>query len=274
MQLILLADDNGTNRKVMQEQLRLLGYASEVAIDGVEAMQMLHDRHYSLLLTDCNMPNMDGFELAEAIREAEPEGKHLPIIAVTANSLKSEVQRCFESGMDDFLSKPLRINELAPMLLKWLPLEGNSDDEPISNIQLQNVVVNNSRFSIAISGQPIAPVNETDVVIWNATTLSRLLGDNPDLERSVLEDFLVSAKALLDSLAEAISTGDALAAGKVAHKLKSASRTVGALRLGELCQEMETAGGTGDIQACGTAIDHLKNTYAESVKSITQHLNS
>jgi HPt (histidine-containing phosphotransfer) domain-containing protein len=79
----------------------------------------------------------------------------------------------------------------------------------------------------------------------DASTLSQLLGENPDLERSILEDYLDSTKELVDALVEAINAGDTVAAGKTAHKLKSASRTLGALKLGELCQEMETAGGGG-----------------------------
>jgi CheY-like chemotaxis protein len=76
---------------------------------------------YALLLSDCHMPNLDGCGLTEAIRQAEPHGARLPIIAVTANAMQGEAQRCRERGMDDYLSKPLRMTELAPMLEKWLP---------------------------------------------------------------------------------------------------------------------------------------------------------
>ena len=121
--LILLAEDNETNREVMQEQLHLLGYACEMAEDGAIAWQMwqANPGRYALLLSDCHMPNLDGFGLTEAIRQAEPHGTRLPIIAVTANAMQGEAQRCRERGMDDYLSKPLRMTELAPMLEKWLP---------------------------------------------------------------------------------------------------------------------------------------------------------
>jgi len=121
--LILLAEDNETNREVMQEQLRLLGYACEMAQDGAIALAMWHanPKRYALLLTDCHMPHLDGFGLTAAIRAAEPPGTRLPIIAITANAMQGEAQRCREGGMDDYLSKPLRMNELAPMLEQWLP---------------------------------------------------------------------------------------------------------------------------------------------------------
>ena len=121
-QLVLLAEDNEINRDVITEQLRLLGYACEVAEDGVQALAMWRTGRYALLLTDCHMPHMDGFELTEAIRQAEPVGTRLPIVAVTANAMQGEAQRCRAHGMDDYLSKPLRMAELAPMLQKWLPL--------------------------------------------------------------------------------------------------------------------------------------------------------
>jgi CheY-like chemotaxis protein len=121
--LILLAEDNEINRDVMEEQLRLLGYTCEMAEDGAIALQMwqANPGRYALLLSDCHIPNMDGFALTEAIRATEPAGTRLPIIAVTANAMQGEAQRCLERGMDDYLSKPLRLTELGQMLAKWLP---------------------------------------------------------------------------------------------------------------------------------------------------------
>ena len=121
--LILLAEDNETNRDVMQEQLRLLGYTCELAEDGAIALKMWQNQpdRYALLLSDCHMPNLDGIGLTEAIRATETAGSRLPIIAVTANAMQGEAQRCLAYGMDDYLSKPLRMTELATMLEKWLP---------------------------------------------------------------------------------------------------------------------------------------------------------
>ncbi len=122
--LILLAEDNETNRDVIQEQLRLLGYGAEVAEDGVTALEKWRTGRFALLLTDCHMPLMDGFELTALIRKEEVSGSHMPIIAVTASAMLGEAQRCLDCGMDDYLSKPLRMNELGPMLAKWLVVSG------------------------------------------------------------------------------------------------------------------------------------------------------
>ncbi|MCF8156361.1 MAG: response regulator, partial [Rhodoferax sp.] len=111
------------------EQLRLLGYACELAEDGAIALRMwqAHPARYALLLTDCHMPNLDGFGLTEAIRVAEPAGVRLPIIAITANAMQGEADRCRDRGMDDYLSKPLRMQELAPVLEKWLRCQGDNN---------------------------------------------------------------------------------------------------------------------------------------------------
>jgi PAS domain S-box-containing protein len=121
--LILLAEDNETNRDVMQEQLRLLGYTCELAEDGAIALRMWQASpgRYALLLADCHMPNLDGFGLTEAIRTTEPAGTRLPIIAVTANAMQGEAERCRQRGMDDYLSKPLLRQDLSDKLYQWMP---------------------------------------------------------------------------------------------------------------------------------------------------------
>ena len=121
--LILLAEDNEINQEVMQEQLRLLGYVCECAADGEQALALWRSGRFALLLTDCHMPHMDGFELTGSIRREQAAGLHLPIIAVTANAMQGEAQRCRDAGMDDYLCKPLRLDELGPMLSKWLPAQ-------------------------------------------------------------------------------------------------------------------------------------------------------
>jgi PAS domain S-box-containing protein len=119
--LILLAEDNEINRTVIHRQLLLLGYACEIAENGAQALQMWRSGRYALLLTDCHMPQMDGFELTAAIRRDELPGSHLPILAITANAMRGEMERCRASGMDDYITKPMRTEDLAPFLDKWLP---------------------------------------------------------------------------------------------------------------------------------------------------------
>ena len=255
-QLILIAEDNDTNREVMQEQLRLLGYASEVAEDGLVALNMWHSGRYGLLLTDCNMPNMDGFELTGAIRQAEvagAAGRRLPIIAVTANAMQGEAMRCRERGMDDYLSKPLRLNELGSMLARWRPLSAEVTD-------------------VVPDAVPPTPTSLSS--IWDATVLTSMVGDNPAMHRRLLEKFLLSANKQVTHIVAAAAIEESATVGNIAHALKSAARTVGTLRFGELCEALETAGKAGDATLCSALIMELPETFALASQRIHKHLES
>ncbi len=120
-QLVLVAEDNPINQKVILRQLALLGFAAETADNGVLALAMWKTGDYALLLTDVNMPQMDGLALTAAIRAQESGPQRFPVIAVTANALPGQVDKCLAAGMDDYLSKPLQLAVLKDMLLQWLP---------------------------------------------------------------------------------------------------------------------------------------------------------
>jgi CheY-like chemotaxis protein len=235
-QLILLAEDNEINRDVILEQLRLLGYAAEVAHNGAHALNLWRSggkTRYALLLTDCHMPQMDGFELTQSIRQSEARGTHLPIVAITANAMQGEAQRCREHGMDDYLAKPLRLKELRAMLEKWLPLAPQGQDL--------------ASEAVATSALPV----------WDAGALTALVGDNPALQSRLLEKFRVSAAAQLEAIERAAAGPDLLCLTAVAHPLKSAARSVGAMTLGELCQALESAARAADVAACQVLVPEV-----------------
>ena len=262
-QLILLAEDNETNRDVMQEQLRLLGYTCEVAEDGALALQMWlagqaqDPARYSLLLTDCHMPNLDGFGLTDAIRRAESGGTHLPIVAITANAMQGEAQRCLDRGMDDYLSKPLRMKDLATVLDKWLPLPTGAHAE-------------------APDLQSPAPVGDSaqdaTLPVWNPATLTELMGDNPAMHKRLLDKFLTNAEQQVAEITAAALARDTATLAGLAHTLKSAARSVGALALGELCQNLETAGRAGDDNQCRALAAGLQAAFAAAAAEISGHL--
>ena len=262
--LILLAEDNETNRDVMQEQLRLLGHTCEVAEDGAVALRMwqANPGRYALLLSDCHMPNLDGFGLTEAIRRTEPVGTHLPIIAVTANAMQGEAQRCRERGMDAYLSKPLRMNELRNKLDRWLP-EPESESDSVYPEPAQ------------VSNGTGDAVLDNPFPVWNPTTLVELVGDNPSMHKRLLDKFLINAQAQVAEITATAATAtdpDTSTLAGVAHTLKSAARSVGALRLGELCQSLETAGRALDAQKCIALAARLHGEFAAATTEINSHL--
>ncbi len=122
--IILVVEDNATNRLVMKKQLELLGHSADFAEDGVIGYKMWERGNYQLILSDCQMPEMDGYQMAQAIRKKEDEInliEHTPIIAFTANAMQHEIELCYESGMNDFIGKPCSKDELAQKLDRWLP---------------------------------------------------------------------------------------------------------------------------------------------------------
>ena len=216
--LILVAEDNEYNQKVILQQLMLLGRTADIANNGQEAFKRWQGGAYALLITDLHMPLMDGYELTTAIRAAELGRPRIPIIAFTANALKGEADRCKAIGMDDYLSKPVQLAELKAMLKKWQPVV----------------------FSVPIGRQPLA----VDVRV-----LTALVGDDDAVNRELLHAFHTSARQIGQDIHAACKAGDALAAGALAHQLKSAARSVGALGLGELCATLEIAAKVGDKHA-------------------------
>lgn len=220
--LILVAEDNEYNQKVILQQLMLLGRTADMANNGQEALTRWKNGTYALLITDLHMPLMDGYELTAAIRAAELGKPRIPIIAFTANALKGEADRCKAIGMDDYLRKPVQLVELKAMLKKWQPVV----------------------FSVPFNAKGALP--EPQALAVDVRVLATLVGDEAAVIREFLNDFRTTARQIGQNIHSACQTDDALAVGTLAHQLKSAARSVGALALGDICADMEMAGKTGD----------------------------
>ncbi|MDP2267447.1 MAG: Hpt domain-containing protein, partial [Thiobacillus sp.] len=164
------------------------------------------------------------------IRSGEAGKRRIPIVALSANALKGEAERCRAAGMDDYLSKPARLADLKAMLEKWLPTAAEFRPD--------------AHDSLAPSALQATVAGPVDVSVLKA-----LVGDDPAVIREFLHDFRVSAAKAAAELKAACENGQAAQAGALAHKLKSSSRSVGALALGDLCDELENFGRIGDAAA-------------------------
>jgi CheY-like chemotaxis protein/HPt (histidine-containing phosphotransfer) domain-containing protein len=224
--LILVAEDNETNRKVILRQLSLLGYAADVADNGLQALQYWLKGDYALLLTDLHMPGMDGYQITETIRLEEESGRpRIPIIALTANALRSEADRCRAAGMDDYLSKPAQLADLKAALERWMPQAGAVRIPPAEP-----------------RPTPLPPPGAP----MDISVLEHLVGDDPVVVRDFLDVFRHGAVRGAADMREAFAAGELMRGGAEAHKLKSSARSVGALALGELCAELELASAARD----------------------------
>ncbi len=228
--LILVAEDNEINQKVVLKQLALLGFTADIAGTGREALECWRRGDYALLLTDLHMPQMDGYELAVAIRAAEAGGRHMPIVALTANALKGEARRCRELGMDDYMTKPVQLADLKAMLRKWLP----ATNKPVPDLPGSHA--------------PTTAAPSTAAPALDVSVLEALVGDDRQVIAEFLRDFRVSAREATAQLRAACQARKAPLVEALAHKLKSSARSVGALALGELCAQLEQAGQTRQLE--------------------------
>ncbi|MCL7462644.1 ATP-binding protein [Pseudomonas sp. NW5] len=239
--LILLAEDNAINQKVLLRQLGLIGLTADVANDGVEALQRWHSGDYALLLSDLQMPNMDGLQLAQAIRDAEGPVQHLPIIALTANTQQGAIQACLAAGMDDYLSKPAQIEELRAMIERWLPPRASAP-APAAVVPAPAPTASPVATAPVSPDAPPSAFRASDPRTLDLDVLRAMVGDEDEVLDEFLADFRAAAARMLDELDERQMQDDAAAIASLAHRLKSNARSVGALNMGELCARLEEAG--------------------------------
>ena len=236
--LILVAEDNETNRLVVQRQLALLGYAAEVAEDGASALAMFDEKPYGLVLTDCHMPVMDGFDLTARIREREQaSGKRTPIVALTANALVGEAERCLNAGMDDYLAKPVRLRDLGDTLGRWLGDAGgrSAHDEARE------------------TGGSGAGLRASTVPIDSALFEEMIGGPDPEMTEALHQAYLESFAPLVGEMSQALAARDANELRKAAHAAAGAASSIAATRLTEALRRLETHASEADWAAAEVA---------------------
>ncbi len=220
--LILLVEDNPTNQLVAQTLLEQLGCRVHVVANGAEAIEALERVSYSLVFMDCQMPVKDGFEATRDIRRREGSlGMHTPIVAMTANAMESDREKCLLSGMDDFISKPLKYMDLSNILNATLEKKQNS------------------------------------AVDW--TVLSELAKNtNPVVVKRLIQSFLTTLPQTLGHIEKAITEENGKELGRWAHQLKASSASLGALELSDLCHQLENESeGTQSVQPVKTIAKQL-----------------
>ena len=228
---ILIVDDHPVNREVMTRQLEILGMEADTAVDGAAGLAAWRAGRPRIVLLDIHMPVMDGFDLARAIR-ADEEREALPrttLIAVTANALKGEAERCYAAGMDGFLAKPFTIDGLSRVL---------------------------ARFTPGVAGQD-APGSGA---LFDPDALRALFGQDSARLRGILNSFAESAAHDIAGLAKAPAFGEA-----AAHRLKGAARMVGARLLAEAAQRLEQAAQAGDRQAAEALAQDIPRLLADTL---------
>jgi CheY-like chemotaxis protein/HPt (histidine-containing phosphotransfer) domain-containing protein len=237
---ILLAEDDIINQKVAISTLKKLGYRADAVANGKEAVKALEIFPYDIVLMDCQMPKMDGYEATGEIRRRESKvlNHEVPVIAMTANAMKGAREKCLNAGMDDYLSKPIYPNELSNMLEKWM---GKKE-----TFQQEETIITNKE-----------PVQN----IFDKTELmDRLMGDEA-LANEILGDFLEDVPRNVIALKDALDNGDARSVQLRAHTIKGQSANVGGEALRKTAFEIEKAGEAGDLETVKRQMTELEAQF-------------
>ena len=269
---VLLAEDNLVNQKVAVRMLGKLGYQVDVVENGKEALLAVSQHTYALILMDCQMPEMDGYEATAEIRHREAERvkreasdempdtnneRHsmvrVPIIAMTANSLKGDREKCLEAGMDDFLSKPVSIETLEETLRRWSNQESRSQMETERTTDTVSPTPNSSSLTELEADE----LPSLDAQMLNEL---RALGgeDDPDFLESVIQQFLEDIPRHLNGIRQAINNHDAEELMKAAHGFKGSCRNIGATPLADLCFSLEQLGRSGATEGAAPILIQLE----------------
>jgi heavy metal sensor kinase len=224
---VLVVDDHPVNREVLIRQLAILGIDSDSAVDGAEALAMWQSGDYALVLADIHMPTMDGYELTRQIRavEAQRRAARTPIVAVTANVMKGEEERCLAADMDAYLGKPISIDRLQVTLERWLSIRA----EPAH-------------------GDAAGAPTPSDVL--DRSILGAWLGDDAAAVGSLLQKFRDAALDAELQVGDASRRSDLAALTAAAHRLKGAAAAVGAVAVEHRARSLEAAAKAGDWSRC------------------------
>jgi PAS domain S-box-containing protein len=241
---ILLAEDNFTNQEVALGILKKLGLSADAVANGAEAVKSLESIPYDLVLMDMRMPVMDGIEATRQIRSPQSAVRNhaIPIIAMTANAMQSDRERCLDAGMNDFVPKPISPETVLQALQKWLPA-GPSYLAPLAGEPV-----------------PVQAANGAAILYDRASALKRMMGDQ-ELVAKVTEAFLADMPRQIQALKRLLEQGDAVGSGRQAHSIKGASAIVGGERLRRVALRMEKAADAGDLDTVSGAMAELETQF-------------
>jgi signal transduction histidine kinase/sensor domain CHASE-containing protein/DNA-binding response OmpR family regulator len=250
---ILLVEDIALNQKVALQMLQRLGYRADVANNGLEALAALRRQSYDLVLMDVQMPEMDGLEATRHICQEWSDGDRPWIIATTAHAMQGDKEQCLSAGMNDYISKPVRIEALIQSFENYKRLRESDFTSAIetSDINQEKLVLRQE-----IVYKNVAPAIDAETF----EGLKQMTGNNAEMMAEIIDSYLEDAPQRLSAIALAVEQKDAALLRSTAHSLRSLSVTIGAMPLAQLCSQLEAMGRAGTISA-STLVLQLEKEY-------------
>ncbi len=274
---VLLVEDNVVNQDVTKAMLDNFGCQTDIVSNGQEAIDAFSGSDYDLILMDCQMPEMDGYEATKAIRERErrnalekPFGKnsasHIPIIALTAHTLIGDREKCLRAGMDDYLGKPFGVRQLHEKIERWgarnLLVSLNHIPDKATKVEMEpSSGLNQYEVNPAqTQGQPDSPIDRSML-----DSIRMLQGNSEeDLLQKVIKNYLHDSAQLMNTLQKAIENEDCDSIRMAAHSLKSSSSNVGAIQVSSLCKKLEQNGREKILEGVNGLFIELQNEYDQA----------
>lgn len=236
---VLVAEDNIVNQRVAVRQLQRLGYTADAVANGLEVLDALDRVPYDIVLMDCQMPEMDGYQAATEVRRREADLKHTTIIAMTASAFEGDREKCLAAGMDDYISKPVTQESLSAIFHRWHP-------------------------SVAQSSQSVEPAHgNAKVIDENVIGGLRALESpsHPDFLNHVIDLFVQEAPNRLLAIRGAMTQANSVALTHEAHALKGSAGHLGATRMAALCEILEDQGRAGSIAGAPALLSALEEEF-------------
>ncbi len=248
---ILIVEDNLTNQIVVKDMLEILNNTVDIATNGKEAITLLKKNKYDLVFMDCHMPLMDGYQATAVIREfnADERNHNIPIIAMTASAMSGDREKCLDSGMNDYMTKPIELSIIQQKIQKWLP-----------NLNKK-------------SNQKIKPAVQNKMTqLFNFDAINSRLSGNQVLVVKVCNTFINTATKNLENLTQAIENKDLDKIKKLAHAIKGASATIGCTLLQNHSEVLEDKAKEGDFSSIKLQFNQLKTCFYDSIEAIKTKL--
>ena len=263
---ILLVEDNSVNQMVATEMLEALGCAVTPAGNGIEALDMIGQRSFDLVFMDCQMPEMDGYEATEKIRQREKNSNlpRSPIVAFTANAMKGDEEKCIKAGMDDYISKPINDVAIENVLVKWLPEKQVTRSE-------QSVEKSLDALKEELSSDLASEDDHNEIVVLDLKPFNELRALFRDKFDEALDHNKKSIKGNVDRAIAALENKDIGDLKLSMHSLKSSSRQFGGMRMGDIAEKLENCAKSGSFEFVEELIHELKIVQDETLAEIEKN---
>ncbi len=252
---VLVAEDNEVNQRVISLMLKSLGLSCTVANNGLEVFDHLGDSAYDLILMDCQMPRLDGYQTTKRIRNGGDDFHNIPIIALTANAMESDRKACHAAGMDDFLAKPIDQSKLKQLLEKWL----NPRAEQPSSVNAD---------SVRVEGETEPSANDDELI--DCTALQSLIDIMEDEFTGLCDIFIQNSKLKMAKLSAAIAAENSAEVVGILHFLKGSCSSVAAVQLTAMVTRIETLAKQGELKEIEQQLPALERCYRNTIDEINR----